>query len=407
LRKHCAELYAQGRSVLDIAACLGRSRNWVYKWAERSRSEDAEWFLSESTEPHGKPSRICPELERTIVQSRMLLQRRDTPATKYAFCGAVGIHEELDRREVADKPSLSTINRVLHRNGLVSVQPRAESQQQRTYYPAIRARHPGFVYELDLITPLYIAGYGKICSVNCIDVYTSHATLQQYDAKNAQSIIAFVIRDWKTYGIPRYLQVDNEAAFRGGVYHPRTFGTLVRFCLNLGVQMVFIPFNEPWRNGHVESLNGRFQKLVWNRHRFRDLQHIRVESAKFQEQHNRYQHYRKETFSRPGRYGYTQTFLPQSFEYDPALPLPITTGLIHFVRRVAEDGSVSILNETFHLDKNLSYEYVWAALNTREQSLSFYHKATKEADKTMVARVDYRIREPVKNRTFLDQLTKA
>jgi hypothetical protein len=252
---------------------------------------------------------------------------------------------------------------------------------------------------LDIITPLYIAGYGKISSVNRIDVCTSHANLQQYDAKNAESIISFVIDDWKAYGLPRYLQVDNEAAFRGGLYHPRSFGKLVRFCLNFGVQMIFIPFNEPWRNGHVESFNGRFQKLVWNRHRFMNLSHVRTESAKFRAQHNAYQGYRKEYFGRLPRYGFTQTFLPESFTFDPAQhALPITTGLVHFVRQVDEEGFVSIFNETFFVDKKLSYEYVWAVLNTKEQSLAFFYKATKEAEKIMVLKINYHIRERIKNR---------
>jgi hypothetical protein len=399
MRKKCGALYAEGTSVLEIAAILQRSRNWVYKWAERSQSDDDAWYLSQSTEPYTKPRKISADVERAIVHSRKFLQQRNTPATQYAFCGAVGIHQDLDRKGIEDKPCLSTINRVLSRNGLVEADPRTGSQQKRIYYPAVRARHAGFIHQLDLITPLYIAGYGKISSVNRIDVCTSHANLQQYDAKNAESIISFVIDDWKTYGVPRYLQGDNEAAFRGGLYHPRSFGKLVRFCLNFGVQMIFIPFNEPWRNGHVESFNGRFQKLVWNRHRFLNLLHVRVESAKFREQHNTYQGYRKEHFGRLPRYGYTQGFLPESFAFDPARhALPVTTGLVHFVRQVDEEGSVSIFNETFFVDKKLSYEYVWAVLNTKEQSLAFFYKATKEAEKIIVLKINYHIRELVKNR---------
>jgi len=100
-------------------------------------------------------------------------------------------------------------------------------------------------------------------SVNRIDVYTNQANLEQYESKGAESIISFVIADWKAFGIPRYLQLDNEAAFRGSLYHPRTFGKFSRFCLNFGVEIVFIPFNEPWRNAHIESFNSRFDDLLW------------------------------------------------------------------------------------------------------------------------------------------------
>jgi putative transposase len=365
---------------------------------ERSTDSDETWFLSRSTEPLHKPNQIDTDTENEIVGSRKFLQRRDTPETRYAFCGAIGIHQDLDRKGIDQKPSLSTINRVLKRHGLTEEPHKSNHEKKKVYYPEAKIRYPGFLHQLDLITPLYIAGYGKVVSINRIDVFSSHASLQQYDAKNADSILSFIIEDWKEYGIPRYLQVDNEAAFRGGLYHPKTFGKLVRFCLNFGVQMIFIPFNEPWRNGHIESLNGRFQKLVWNRHRFRHITHLRQESKKFQEQHNKYQDYRKILLKTQACYGYTIDFLPPGFSFNSDQHLPITTGLIHFVRQVNENGIISILNEDFDIGKTFSYEYLWSVLNTREQTLEFYHKATRESPKVQVKKIEYKLREPVRNR---------
>ena len=370
-------MFAAGHSVLEIAAQLYRTRNWVYKWIERSQTGADGWYLNLSTEPHHQPHKLNHATEQAIVHSRQFLERRDTPDTKYAFYGAVGIHQDLDRQGFQDKPSLSTINRVLQRHDLIGTLVKTKHEQKKVYYPQVKARYPGWIHQVDIITPLYIAGYGKVASVNRIDVFTSHAYLQQFDAKNAESMIGFLIGDWQSNGIPRYLQVDNEAAFRGGLYHPKTFGKLVRFCLNFGVEIIFIPFNEPWRNGHVESLNGRFQKLVWDKYRFRDLAHLRRESAIFCQQHNRYQAYRKDHFGQLLICGYTVSRLPHNFTFDTEQTLPITTGRIHFIRQVDENGAVSILNETFTIDKALSYEYIWAVLNTREQSLTFYHKVTK------------------------------
>jgi len=162
--------------------------------------------------------------------------------------------------------------------------------------------------------------------------------------------------------------------------------------------MIFIPFNEPWRNGHIESLNGRFQKLVWNRFHFNHIGHLKIESKKFEEQHNNYQGYRKTVLESQLCGGYTTEFLPPSFTYTTDIDLPITTGLIHFIRQVSEDGSVSILNENFDVGKTYSYEYVWSVVNTRDQSLTFYYKATKDAPKTQIKKVEYKLREIVRNR---------
>ncbi len=130
------------------------------------------------------------------------------------------------------------------------------------YYPTIKAKHPGHVHQLDLVTPKYIKGYGSIVSVNRIDVYTNQANLEQYTDKGAESIISFLINDWKDFGLPKFLQLDNEAFFRGSLYHIKTFGKLSRFCLNFGIEIVFIPFKEPWRNGYIENFNKHFNDLL-------------------------------------------------------------------------------------------------------------------------------------------------
>ncbi|MDR4499573.1 MAG: hypothetical protein MRK02_16890 [Candidatus Scalindua sp.] len=72
------------------------------------------------------------------------------------------------------------------------------------------------------MTPRYIQGYGSIVSVNRIDVYTNQANLEQYTDKGAESVISFLINDWKAFGLPRFLQLDNEASFRGSLYHIKT-----------------------------------------------------------------------------------------------------------------------------------------------------------------------------------------
>lgn len=391
-------MFDEGHTVLELVQILHRARSWVYKWIERSKSGAEHWYLNDSKVPIKRPKQIDKETEQAIVHSRKHLEKRDTPQTKYAFYGAVGIHRDLDRKGIVDKPSLSTINRVLKRHDLTGKRKTVHREQKKIYFPAPQARHPGFIHQMDMVTPLYITGYGKVNSINRIDVYSSHCNLQQYDAKNVDNVITFLVSDWKTHGIPRFLQVDNEGAFRGGLYHPKTFGRLVRFCINFGVEMIFIPFNEPWRNAHIESLNGRFQKLVWDKNRFHNLEEFRRESAVFCDQHNSYQTYRKDTFSKQPYGGYTQSYLPDNFNYDPEQVLPITTGTVHFIRQVDDNGSIAVLNESFMIDKTLSYEYVWAVVNTRKQKLFVYHKPNKYDAKTLKMEIPYNLREPVKNR---------
>lgn len=248
------------------------------------------------------------------------------------------------------------------------------------------------------MTPRYISGYGKVVSVNRIDVYSNQANLDQYQSKGADSIIQFLVEDWKIFGIPTYLQMDNECSFRGSLYHPKTFGKLTRFCLNFCVEMIFIPFNEPWRNAYIESFNSRFNTQLWLFQRFRDLDHLRSESKQFRDKHRNYQTYKKEHFGERTCAGYTKRFLPKNFSFAPDTELPITKGLVHFIRWVDDNGYVNILNESFFINKEFCCEYVWATINTEKQTLDIYHQATKDSTNELVKSITYKLREPVKNK---------
>lgn len=255
------------------------------------------------------------------------------------------------------------------------------------------------MHQLDLVTPRYISGYGKIISVNRVDVYNNKANADQYVSKGVESVMDFIIADWQKFGIPQYLQLDNEAAFRGSLSHIRTFGVLSRFCLNFDVQLLFIPFNEPWRNGYIESFNSRFNELLWQSQRFKDLEHLKTESKKFIDKHNNYQAYKKNNFSKKViNDNLKLKCLPSNFNFDISKNMPIIKGKINFVRLIDEKGYVNILNEQIYINKDLSFEYVWLMIDTQFQNLKIFYQATKKAPRVLIKVEPYKLRESVKNR---------
>jgi len=45
-------------------------------------------------------------------------------------------------------------------------------------------------------------------------------------------------------GIHCFLQLDNQLSCRGSNRYPRSFGLVIRLCLLLGVEPIFIPLGE-------------------------------------------------------------------------------------------------------------------------------------------------------------------
>jgi hypothetical protein len=81
-------------------------------------------------------------------------------------------------------------------------------------------------------------------------------------SKRDIDIVDALVAGWQRLGIPDLLQADNELSFRGSNRYPRSFGLLIQLCLYLGVEIVFIPPGQPWRNGIVEKFNDLYDKAL-------------------------------------------------------------------------------------------------------------------------------------------------
>ena len=126
--------------------------------------------------------------------------------------------------------------------------------------------------------------------------------------------------------LSNYLQMDNGASFIGDLIHPRHFSRVVRLCLHLGVEPVFIAPGKPWMNGRIEGFNGGFGEKLWEREHWTDLEHIRSEAKTFLMRHNNRQDWK---YRKTDLEAIPHRKLPEDFEIR-ADSLPITEGKVHF-----------------------------------------------------------------------------
>nr|QNO47747.1 hypothetical protein KOFJCHGD_00012 [Methanosarcinales archaeon ANME-2c ERB4] len=266
-------------------------------------------------------------MEQLVITVRKSLLEGTTEDTKYRCIGAVEIQfrmHELGYTE-DNTPSLSTIKRIIKRNGLV-VQNRkryirCKSKKRYTLLSPTKAND---VHQIDFVGPRHIKGYGRISSLNLIDVASSKAHIQQYAGQTMDNVIEFLLDCWTKNAIPNYLQMDNGASFIGDVMHSRHFSRVVRLCLHLGVEPVFIAPRKPWMNGSVEDFNGDFGEKLWERGRFSDLEHVRGEAKIFLMRHNNRQDWKRR---KTDLETILQRRIPEDFEIDTDR-LPITEGKV-------------------------------------------------------------------------------
>ena len=164
-----------------------------------------------------------------------------------------------------------TINRVLKAHGLVN--------KKSSVYISKNLPYPGNKYisvnQMVFVGPRYIKDFGRIYSLNIIDTETHFVNINATPGKSVKYVIPSVVRFWKQYGFPDYLQMDNELSFRGSNKYPRSFGKLIRFALSQDVGVIFIPVSEPWRNGIIEQFNDKFDKYFYRKNVFADLEDMK------------------------------------------------------------------------------------------------------------------------------------
>jgi len=193
----------RGERPSKICKSLGRSRSWLQKWVERYNSSnkrsEGKWFKEKSRAPKNVHRRTDSEIEQLVITVRKSLLEGTTEDTKYRCIGAIEIQfrmHELGYSE-DESPSMSTIKRIIKRNGLV-VQNRKRYLRckSKKRYTLLNPTKANDVHQMDFVGPRHIKGYGRISSLNLIDVVSSKAYIRQYAGQTTDNVIEFLLECW-------------------------------------------------------------------------------------------------------------------------------------------------------------------------------------------------------------------
>lgn len=359
--------YLSGEDADEIANSLGFRRRWLFKWVKRYREGRETWFKEKSKAPHRLPRKTNPDIEHLVLEVRERLE-----STKYSQIGASAIAWELKKLGVNPIPYPWTINRILCRYG--KVRKRMRYEPKGTPYPYFPREAPNDLQQGDFLGPRYIKGDGRFYSLNVMDVARHKVALSPIRTKQDTSVVSSLILIWSRLGIPKYFQMDNELVFRGSNRYPRSFGEVIRLCLSLGVEPVFIPIGEPWRNPEIEKFQDTFDKKFFRAQEFSGFVELYQEAKAFEDFHNEYHRY-----SCLG--GRTPAEVEKNLSFELRLP-PVSfkvprqrpdKGKIHLVRLIRSDCTLDVFSERFKVPAELTYQYVTATIYVKDQKLEVVH----------------------------------
>lgn len=379
-RQEAIRLYQQGTKVSEICRRLECSRRWFHKWLKRYNSGDSKWLCERSRKPHRVANKTSRQREEEVIRVRQKLEK-----TKFSQVGALAIQREMQKLDLEPLPTW-TIDRILKRNNLV--REKKAYQPSGKPYPDVKQIFSDSIQPADLVGPRHIKKDGRFYSFNVIDLESYLAAFNPCRNKGDEAVAQGLLRAWKTIGKPDFFQMDNALSFRGSNRYPHSLGLVLRMCLALGVQAIFIPIGEPWRNGAVEKLQHVFDQVFFRQQFFTSYQELRREAKAFEAFRN--ENHRCSAiagnvpveFVRSQRIDIHQLSATVSLKQ---IDLSLADGYFHLIRFIRSDCRLDIFGEKFRLPKSVQYEYVIATICTKTQCLQV------RVDDQLIDAFDYRM----------------
>lgn len=359
IRKDALKLYLDGKSVSDVCRKFSRSREWFYKWLQRYQGGDSEWYQDRSRAPRRVANKTPEKAEEQVLKIRSRLEN-----SKYSQIGAMAIQWEMGKLGIEPLPSW-TIDRILRRHNVVHEKKKYKPSGKK--YPEVKEIFSDSIQQADIVGPRYIKNDGRFYSLNVIDLESYLTSIYPCRTKGDEDMARGLLYAWKNIGKPDFIQFDNELSFRGSNRYPRSLGLVIRMCLSLGVQVIFIPVGEPWRNGVIEKFQDVFDKMFYRKQFFTSFKHLKQEALFFEKFRNRNHRCSALQGRTPLQYIASENIYIRKLDGNVVLKkidLSLEDGYIHLIRFIRSDCQLDVYGVKFKMPKRVMYEYVIATICT-------------------------------------------
>jgi transposase len=392
-RKSAIHLLRSGKSVLETANELGRSETWVRRWYSRYTQEGWVGLKSRSTRPHHLHRETSDAVKAAIRKARSELEAEASasrPSLKYI--GGQAIRTRLKDIGIKPLPSIPTIERVIRAAGMT--RPYQSSEEPKVEYPHLKVEHAQELVQVDIV-PHYLKGGERVACFNAIDVVSRYPCGKAYSQRRSIDAADFLIHVWQELGIPTYTQVDNESCFSGGATHPNVLGKVLRLALQVKTELVFSPVRHPQSNGFVERFHQDYNQHVWQDTYLDTIETVQIQAESFFDLYRRRPHSRLNEKT-PLEVHRAPIRTPDDAEISSG-KRDLFEGKVHFIRKVLDGNSISVLNVTYSVPNASPNNGVWATLSIKQDNaqLHIFDAAPDDVNRKLLASYPFEITESV------------
>ena len=231
-------------SITELCKEFGISRQTGYKYIHRYESEGLAGLAERPRTPKCQPGKTTSTVENKIVALRK----------KHPRWGGEKIWKILFKDFEEEKiPSISTVNRIIKRNGLII--PRKRRPRVKPVYPIFNPRACNEVWSADFKGKFKMGNTLYCCPLTIADSYSRFVFSAKglYGERFEPTQKEFK-RVFKEYGLPRQIYTDNGRPF-GAVQAIQRLTRLAVWFLEHGVEPVYSDPAHPEQNGRHERMH--------------------------------------------------------------------------------------------------------------------------------------------------------
>lgn len=231
-------------SVSELCRAFAISRPTAYKYLKRYLQEGLEGLQERLRAPSNHPNRTPLEIEGKIIQHRR----------NHSRWGGEKIwkllHSDFQSEHI---PSISTVNRILKRNGLITVKKRC--RRVKPVYPIFDPHACNEVWSADF-KGKFRMGNKKYCfPLTIADSYSRFVfTARGLYGERFKPTMQEFRRIFREYGLPLQIHTDNGKPF-GAVQAIKRLTRLSVWFIEQGIEPVYSDPAHPEQNGRHERMH--------------------------------------------------------------------------------------------------------------------------------------------------------
>ena len=232
-----------GRTVTEVAAAVGVSRQTVHSWLRRYEDGGLAGLADRSHQPRSCPHQMAPVVEARVVELRL----------GHPLWGPARLAHQLGREGVDPVPSRMGIYRALKRHGLIEAQGR---RRRLVTYKRWERGRPMELWQMDIVGGVVLAD-GTECKVlTGVDDHSrfcvSAGVMPRAVARAVCSIFAQSLRTW---GVPDEVLTDNGKVFTNRFGIRPTEVLFDRICRENGITHRLTAPASPTTTGKIERFH--------------------------------------------------------------------------------------------------------------------------------------------------------